>query len=229
MYLNVCVRFHWTRTTTISPRYAAALALGKRTRVSVASAGGALHDLLIAARLERAPLRPGRSVEGFILQSLRQPGNTSGHGWSLVPDVRVSQPSYPAGPSFEREGDLLVIRVKGEYTLDVATQVHEQNTVSLDAYGYQLNLMDFTHFTSVTPEARRYVFRKPERSSFLSATAIVGANFPMRALVQMLLRALRAISNRNIAIEFFANEQGARDWIDDCRRRFHDELKRPSP
>lgn len=143
--------------------------------------------------------------------------------------AEISSTSLPPGTSIKRETDLLIVRVDGDYTLDVAVQVGEQNKRSVAEFGYQLNLIDFHRYKTITPDARRYVFQKPEKASFPSATAIIGASFPVRTLVGMLLRALRTLSNSKVTIEFFADEMAARAWIDTQRIRFQGGSIRPPP
>jgi hypothetical protein len=123
------------------------------------------------------------------------------------------------------EADLLNLRLEGEYTLE-ATKYVQACTESLIAeYGYYLQLMDVRKAGSMTPDARRWLFANYDATKLAGACAIVGANFAVRTLAQMVIRALNKMNKTPLPIKFVEDEAEGRAWLDQERVRLKREGK----
>lgn len=120
-----------------------------------------------------------------------------------------------------QEHDLLLLRLEGDYTLEVAMYVQTYLQQMGDKYGYRLNLIDVTKAGTITHDARRFLLEQRRRTKLPGVVAIVGATFTARTLAQMILRALQALTKVYAGVGFFADEIAARDWIELQRPRLH--------
>jgi hypothetical protein len=130
-------------------------------------------------------------------------------------------PDLPKPPHIHlsREADLLILRLEGDYTLDVATYVQAHIASVSDEYGYRLNLIDVSQAGTITADARRFLLENRRQTPMPGAVAVVGASFAVRTLAHMVTRALRALTNAYLGTDFFADETAARTWINTQRNR----------
>jgi hypothetical protein len=124
----------------------------------------------------------------------------------------------------EREGDLLVLRLEGDYTLEIATYVQQHLEEISHEYGYRMNMIDVRNAGTITADARRLLRTNRNQSQYPSVVAIVGSNFAVRTLAHMVLTALRMLTKTSLAVQFFADETSARAWIDSQRIRLRTEI-----
>lgn len=123
------------------------------------------------------------------------------------------------------EGDLLCLRLNGDYTLDIAQRVQEHIQRMSDEFGYRLSLIDVTRAGTITPEARRFLLKNRQRSKAPGAVAVVGAGFAVQTLAQMVMRALKVLTRSYLGVGFFAHESEARVWMDEQRQRILNDVR----
>jgi len=134
----------------------------------------------------------------------------------------------PSQIQLEREDDLLVLRLEGDYTLECAEYVQRHLEEVSNEYGYRMNMIDVRHAGTITADARRLLRANRNQSRYPSVVAIVGANFAVRTLAHMVLTALRTLTKTSLGVQFFSDETSARAWIDSQRNRLRTEIKNHS-
>lgn len=118
------------------------------------------------------------------------------------------------------EGDIIVVKNFGvttsadlEIILDMYTRVHAR-------YGHMFALYDGREGKGMTSEARRALLAKRDDSKqSANATAVFGAPFAMRILVNMLDRALLGLRRKGLGVVMFATEEEARAYLDEQRHQ----------
>jgi hypothetical protein len=121
------------------------------------------------------------------------------------------------------EEDLLIARLEGDYTIDVAVYSQTFTGIMGQKYGYRLQLIDVTRAGTITPEARRCLLQDRHKTRVPGAVAIVGANFAVRTLADMVTRALKTLTKTHLGVGFFDDEKGARLWLNEQRNRLRTE------
>lgn len=113
----------------------------------------------------------------------------------------------------EVEGDLIVARLSGEFTL---SDIKEFYALASDLGREQeiYCIGDMVQAGTINAEARSYAVRS-EQKLRLVCTAVFGINPVMRALLVMVSRAAQLLgkSSSQTGIKFFANETEARGCI----------------
>lgn len=117
------------------------------------------------------------------------------------------------------EEELLSIRFQGDYTLEVASELHARMGAIGARYGHLLLLLNVRRLGTVTREARRFLSENRKRPHKTTSIAILGASFTMRTFATMLIRAVSALTNIPAALRFFDSEAEARTWLHDERNR----------
>jgi hypothetical protein len=130
----------------------------------------------------------------------------------------------PPQIQLERENDLLALRLEGDYTLECAEYVQRHLEEISKEYGYRMIMMDVRRAGTITSDARRLLRANRNQSRYPSVVAIVGANFAVRTLAHMVLTALRTLTKTSLGVQFFADENSARAWIDSQRNRLRIEI-----
>ncbi len=115
--------------------------------------------------------------------------------------------------------DILITRLAGDYTLDLAVKLQERTNAMAARYGYRLLLLDVEHLGTVSPAARRYLAADQKRERKESSVAIVGASFAVRTVATMMIRAVSILTNLPVALEFFEKEEQAISWLNQERNR----------
>jgi hypothetical protein len=131
-----------------------------------------------------------------------------------LPQIRLS-----------REEDLLILRLEGEYTRNVAAYVQTHVVQVSDVYGYRLHLVDVTHAGSISPDARRFLLEQRRISKAPSAVAVVGARFAVRTIAHLVMRGMQTLTKTYLGVDFFEDETTARAWIEAQRRRLREEVQ----
>jgi hypothetical protein len=83
------------------------------------------------------------------------------------------------------EDNALLVRLEGDYTVDVAVYSRTFATRMGQKYGYRLQLIDVTKAGTITPEARRDLLQDRRKVRVPGAVAVVGASFAVRTLAQI--------------------------------------------
>jgi len=131
--------------------------------------------------------------------------------------METSHPPKPDCIEAGVEGDMIIIRVRGEYDMAVERYLQSFRAPISNRYGYRLVLIDTTEAGSVTPEARREMVRWNREQKQPGAVAILGASFAVRTLAKMVLVAIRALTKRKLDFDFFDSEVEARAWLEKRR------------
>ncbi|HMY19556.1 MAG TPA: hypothetical protein PKA58_24695 [Polyangium sp.] len=118
------------------------------------------------------------------------------------------------------EGDVIVIKNFGETTLaDLQIILAAYERVH-GRYGHMFALYDGRLGKGMTSEARREMLANASGSRRAAdATAVFGAPFSMRILVNMLDRALIGLRKKSLGVVMFATEAEARAYLDEQRQR----------
>ena len=113
----------------------------------------------------------------------------------------------------EVEGDLLIARLSGEFTL---SDIKEFYALACELSREQpiYCMGDVVRAGTITAEARSYAVHS-EQKLHLVCTAVFGINPVMRALLVMVSRAAQLFgrSSSQMGIKFFASETEARGYI----------------
>ena len=119
----------------------------------------------------------------------------------------------------EVEGDLLVVRLSGEFTL---SDIREFYAIASELGREQeiYCIGDMVKPCTISTEARRYGVRSELKLNIV-CTAVFGINPVMRVLLVMLSRAAHLLgrSSSEVGIKFFANETQARGFVTDLREQ----------
>lgn len=113
---------------------------------------------------------------------------------------------------FERP-DTTVWRFDGDVSEDAMRALTRRESQFIDGCPYLLKLVDMTHAGNITAGARKAGAEKVHDVPVL-AVAIFGANFAIRVLANMVIRAgsiMRKIDT--VPTRFFISENEARDWL----------------
>lgn len=124
------------------------------------------------------------------------------------------------------EKDLTIVRLRGDYDLATENYLTYVRNEAGKRNGYRLTLMDITNAGTVARDARASLVRYRDDVETPGSLALVGASFPVRTLVSMMLQAARALTRRPLDFRFFATEQEARAWLDEERVRIHSAKQR---
>lgn len=117
--------------------------------------------------------------------------------------------------------DIVFVKTRGETTLDDLQVIFRAYAEVRRKHGRVLALYDGTSGGGMTSDARKEIMASsniPDRTT--EAVATFGAPFAMRALVNMLDRALAALRRKRLGVAMFATEMEARAYLDQERRRF---------
>ncbi len=127
----------------------------------------------------------------------------------------------------ERRGDILILRVRGEFTLaDAHEYIPIRNRIGAELR-YLLMLVNVKNATGMAPAVRRLIAESPTpHDSVNSAIAVVGAGSILRALFQLLFSAISLIGKRPVFPGFFGSETEALTFLDEQRERIHKQLAR---
>jgi len=138
--------------------------------------------------------------------------------------MNTSMPPKPETLEATVDGDLIVVRVRGEYSLAVERYVQALREPVIARYGYRFTLIDATHVSTIPPDARRAMIAWNRQHRGDGAVAIVGASFMVSTLTNMVLIAIRSLMRRELDFRFFDSEAEARAWLEGRRPHY----QRPS-
>jgi len=125
----------------------------------------------------------------------------------------MSTPEKPPGLDVSMEDDLLLLRFRCDYDAAVVTYLRAIRATFAERYAYRLILFDVRGAGTVTPEARRMMLAWNKEHSAPNAIAIVGANFAMRTVANLVLSAIRTLTKQELGFSFFETEPEARTWL----------------
>ena len=128
-----------------------------------------------------------------------------------------------------RLGDVLVLRVRGEFTFsDAQAYVQLRNALQAEL-SYVLLLINTSDATTMPPEARRYIVNsKVNGDPHLHAMAFLGVRPLMRGLLQLLFSAVTLIGRRPVYTGFFDEDAAAQRYLEEHRQRIHQRLRSTS-
>lgn len=118
------------------------------------------------------------------------------------------------------EGDVIVVKNFGVTTSADLQIILDTYTRVQSRYGHMFALYDGRLGKGMTSDARRALLDKREDSRrSANATAVFGAPFAMRILVNMLDRALMGLRRKGLGVVMFATEEEARAYLDEQRQQ----------
>lgn len=119
------------------------------------------------------------------------------------------------------EGELLMLRLVGDVSLEEMQQVIAAIDSVIERCGYFAVIGDVRELRAVSPEARKFAGRW-ENVQRSYGTAIFGASFGIRTLIGLLSRAITLFrgEGKTSALEFFKTEEEARSWLQSRRGLF---------
>ncbi len=118
------------------------------------------------------------------------------------------------------DGDIVVVQPVGATTTEDLVFIFQAYAEVRREYGILLALYDSRFGKGMTPEARKELFAataEPDKTA--DATAVFGASFAIRALVNMLERASAILHRKRLGAAMFATESEAREYLDQQRIR----------
>lgn len=112
------------------------------------------------------------------------------------------------------DGDLIVLVANGEMTVPDIEAMQAMVVEIRRREGLCYMLVDLAGMTGLSSEARRQVaVWGQSESTRLTASAVYGCGFAMRALITLTLNAVRVLSRTPIETAFLSDEAAARAWI----------------
>lgn len=133
-----------------------------------------------------------------------------------------SKPNVLNGPHTEIriQEDVVFVKTLGLTTLEDLHVIFRAYAEVRRKHGRVLALYDGTNGGGMSADARKEIMASahiPERET--NAVATFGAPFAMRALVNMLDRALVALRRKSLGVAMFATETEARAYLDRERQK----------
>jgi hypothetical protein len=117
------------------------------------------------------------------------------------------------------EDDISVVIVYGTLDGEQTAALNAANISLLRRYGYNLSLVDATHATGMTAEARRVAAQFRRDYPVPSANALFGVSLMMRGLATIMYRGLALLLSAPQRMEMFKTEVEARAWLAKQRPR----------
>ncbi len=147
-------------------------------------------------------------------------------GLHKVVEANAPEVRQVGGHRVEIEGDLLITRIVGDYTLEDIRSYYELAR-EMSQKGDVYSIGDMTRAGTITPEARRYSVENGNGLRMIYSASF-GLNPAMRVLMTMLLRAAQLLgrSRPGTQVEFFATEAEARAAVARIRARTRGESAR---
>ena len=118
------------------------------------------------------------------------------------------------------QDDLLLFEIHGLFTLADTQGMFVLSERVEKKYGYTLTTFDARKVSGMAADARKYVGERSRKHRPVGATAIVGASFPIRALISLLQNATRLFGNPVPPTLFCATVEEALHWLAQHRPRF---------
>lgn len=120
---------------------------------------------------------------------------------------------------YYRDRDCAVFELHGDVSLDQIQRVFATYELLVQEHGYSLMVFDATAGAGMGPEARRYVGVRNREDLPEGASVVVGANFAIRALVNLLNNATRLFGKTTGLTFFCATIEQAWPWLDIQRQQ----------
>lgn len=120
---------------------------------------------------------------------------------------------------YYREADLVFIELHGVFSLDDALHMYELCETVSQQHGYYLTVFDARNATGITAAARRHIAKRARGPSLLGVSAIIGANFLIRTVVQLIRNAMHLFGAPLTPVLFCATEEEAMRWL--ATQRLH--------
>lgn len=118
------------------------------------------------------------------------------------------------------EGDLVRVVVDGDFDRDHSVAFHGYLSRVLDEQGRVFIIGDLREAGGIDPAARA-VSSEWNSSHRLSGCACYGANFPIRVLLSLTIKAVKLLGFHQIEFTFVKDEPEALRWIDALRARLY--------
>ena len=135
--------------------------------------------------------------------------------------VRSSQtmPDWEQRGGFRcyRDADILFLEIHGVFSVEDAEQMFELSDSIRLKFGYVLTVFDAKDAKGMTAAARRLVGQRSREENIHGASAVIGASFPIRTLVQLLRNAIRLFGGNQSPIMFCATADEALQWLAEQR------------
>lgn len=116
-----------------------------------------------------------------------------------------------------RDADILFLEIHGVFSLEDAEQMFELSDGIRLKFGYVLTVFDASDAKGMSAPARRLVGQRSREENIHGASAIIGASFTIRTLVQLLRNAIRLFGGTQAPIVFCATADEALQWLDEQR------------
>lgn len=114
---------------------------------------------------------------------------------------------------YYREADLVFIELHGVFSLDDTLHMYDLCEAVTQQYGYNLTVFDARDATGITAAARRHIAQRARSPSMLGVSAIIGASFVIRTVVQLLRNAMHLFGAPLTPVLFCATEEEAMRWL----------------
>jgi hypothetical protein len=122
-------------------------------------------------------------------------------------------------------GDVIELEANGEMTLADVEAMQAMTGEILGEQGLCYALVDLSKMTALSSAARRQVAAWGQSTTTqLTASAVYGCSFAMRAVITLTLNAVRMLAGKHIETTFVSDEATARAWIAAHRAAEHAKL-----
>jgi len=135
--------------------------------------------------------------------------------------MSTSTIEMPLGTHLIRiDGDSLEVTARGMLRGDDMRELFEHFVRIKREHGQLFVIYDGRESTGVDAEARRVASQLRNEEANATFRVAFGVSFSTRVLLSMILRAQRVLSNRNINVHIFDDEQQARAFFATERAKF---------
>lgn len=127
--------------------------------------------------------------------------------------------TVPIGPhTVELEGDIVIVRLKGEFTLAHMKEWCALTDQLLKTQGHVFTISDFRGGGYFPADARRYA-SEWSNTTKVWGSAIFGAGTTARVIISMMARVTALLKKHTIPTVAVESEEAARAWIDARRQQ----------
>ena len=122
--------------------------------------------------------------------------------------------------SLRCDGELVSVKFVGTITRADAVKLREVLNTVFHSEERCFLLANMREGTGIDPEARKYMAEWSKTpSQRMAGTAVFGMSFAARAIVMLMVNAIKVLGNLKSDVTFVKDEAEAREWIERQRAR----------
>lgn len=127
----------------------------------------------------------------------------------------MTTPATIGRHDLQRQGDVLVLHVRGPLTMPDLQKLREALVVVMAETGRSFLIADLSKATIIDSDARRYMAEwSKQHTDWVAGTAVYGVNFAMRAVLTLTLNAIKLLGTQQVELVVLKDEADAVRWVD---------------